>query len=61
MSAAVTKDVPPYAMFYGVPGVIKGANTRGMSAHGFDAESIQEWNDSLKKHGHQAKSQNAPN
>lgn len=59
MSSAVTKDVPPYAMFYGVPGSIRGANTRGMAAHGFDSASIQEWDESLRENGHQAKSQNA--
>lgn len=58
MSSAVTKDVPPYAMVYGVPGIIRGANTRGMSAHGFDEETIQEWSDSLMQDSHQAKSQN---
>jgi UDP-N-acetylglucosamine acyltransferase len=58
MSAAVTRNVPPYAMFYGVPGVIKGANTRGMTAHGFDAESIAEWDYELKNEGYTAQTKN---
>ena len=58
MSAAVTKDVPPYAMFFGVPGVIHGANTRGMAAHGFQDDSIVQWDEDLKKLGYEARSQN---
>jgi UDP-N-acetylglucosamine acyltransferase len=58
MSAAVTKDVPPYAMFYGIPGVIRGANTRGMVAHGFDAACVSEWDESLIQHQYKATSQN---
>ena len=57
MSAAVTKDVPPYAMFFGVPGVIRGANTRGMAAHGFEDDSIVQWDEALKKLGYEARSQ----
>ena len=56
MSAAVTKDVPPYSMFFGVPGVIHGANTRGMAAHGFEDDSIVQWNEDLKKLGYEARS-----
>ena len=58
MSAAVTKDVPPYAMFFGVPGVIRGANTRGMAAHGFKDDSIMQWDEALMQHGYKARSQN---
>ena len=60
MSAAVTKDVPPYSMFFGVPGVIRGANTRGMAAHGFDEDTIAQWDIALKKLGYEACPQNAP-
>jgi UDP-N-acetylglucosamine acyltransferase len=58
MSAAVTKDVPPYAMFFGVPGVIRGANTRGMAAHGFEDDSIMQWNEALMQNGYKARPQN---
>jgi acyl-[acyl carrier protein]--UDP-N-acetylglucosamine O-acyltransferase len=58
MSAAVTKDVPPYSMFFGVPGVIRGANTRGMAAHGFEDDSIVQWDEALKKLGYEARPQN---
>ena len=58
MSSAVTKDVPPYAMFFGVPGVIRGANTRGMAAHGFDAACVSDWDESLMQYGYKAWSQN---
>ena len=57
MSAAVTKDVPPYSMFFGVPGVIHGANTRGMAAHGFDQDSIAQWDEALRKLGYEGRSQ----
>jgi acyl-[acyl carrier protein]--UDP-N-acetylglucosamine O-acyltransferase len=44
-------------MFFGVPGIIKGANTRGMSAHGFEDDSIAQWDEALKTLGHEARSQ----
>ena len=59
MSAAVTRDVPPYAMFYGVPGSIKGANSRGMAAHGFDTVTIENWESSLTSNGKDATSDDA--
>ena len=58
MSAAVTKNVPPYSMFFGVPGVIHGANIRGMAAHGFGAACVGDWDESLMEHGHKARPQN---
>jgi UDP-N-acetylglucosamine acyltransferase len=36
MSAAVTRDVPPFAKAFGVPARVRGANTVGMSRLGID-------------------------
>lgn len=36
MSTAVTRDVPPFAKVYGVPGRVRGANTVGMARLGID-------------------------
>lgn len=41
MGTAVSRDVPPYVMVYGEPGVPRGINREGLKRHGFDAESIQ--------------------
>ena len=59
MSSAVTKDIPPYALVFGVPGLIKGANTRGMTAHGFEDDSIMQWDEALMNLGYDARSQNS--
>lgn len=40
MSAAVTRDVPPFAKAFGVPARVRGANTVGMSRHGIDDVDI---------------------
>lgn len=37
MSAAVTRDVPPFAKAYGVPARVRGANTVGMARLGIDS------------------------
>ncbi|ODU19680.1 MAG: hypothetical protein ABT15_26275 [Pseudonocardia sp. SCN 73-27] len=37
MSAAVTRDLPPFAKAYGTPARTRGANTIGMSRQGIDA------------------------
>lgn len=54
MSSAVTKNVPPYAMIYGVPGSIRGANLRGMEAHGFDSSLTTQWHVALLSDGNEA-------
>ena len=36
MQAAVTRDIPPFALAYGVPAVVRGANRVAMSRNGLD-------------------------
>ena len=38
MSAAVTRDVPPFAKAYGNPAAVRGANVVGMQRAGVDPE-----------------------
>jgi UDP-N-acetylglucosamine acyltransferase len=40
MGAVVTRDVPPYAMAYGSPARVRGANEVGMTRRGIDADAI---------------------
>jgi UDP-N-acetylglucosamine acyltransferase len=40
MSAAVTRDVPPYAKVYGCPARLRGANAIAMSRHGIPEDDI---------------------
>jgi UDP-N-acetylglucosamine acyltransferase len=35
----VNKDVPPFSLFEGVPGEVKGLNTVGLRRNGIDAET----------------------
>ena len=46
MQAAVTKDVPPYAMVTGVPGRIRGANRRRLLAAGHPEDLV----DAIEQH-----------
>jgi UDP-N-acetylglucosamine acyltransferase len=41
MGTAVGRDIPPYVMVYGEPGVPRGINREGLKRHGFDAERIR--------------------
>lgn len=41
MSAAVTRDVPPFAKVYGCPARLRGANTVGMSRRGIPDDDIR--------------------
>ena len=41
MGTAVGRDVPPYVMVYGEPGVPRGVNREGLKRHGFSADSIK--------------------
>lgn len=41
MGTSVGRDVPPYVMVYGEPGVPRGINREGLKRHGFDADSIK--------------------
>ena len=41
MSAAVTRDVPPFAKAYGIPADVRGANVVGMERAGVEPEVIR--------------------
>ncbi len=41
MGTSVGRDIPPYVMVYGEPGVPRGINREGLKRHGFDADSIK--------------------
>ena len=41
MSAAVTRDVPPFAKAYGIPADVRGANVVGMQRGGVDPDVIR--------------------
>ena len=41
MSAAVTRDVPPFAKAYGNPADVRGANVVGMQRGGVDPDVIR--------------------
>ena len=42
MGTSVGRDVPPYVMVYGEPGVPRGVNREGLKRHGFSATSIKQ-------------------
>lgn len=37
---AVKRDIPPFTIFYGQPGEVRGVNEVGMSRHGFAPEQV---------------------
>jgi UDP-N-acetylglucosamine acyltransferase len=41
MGTAVGRDIPPYVMVYGEPGVPRGINREGLKRHGFSTERIR--------------------
>lgn len=41
MGTAIAKDVPPFVMSFGAPGVPRGINREGMKRHDFSADSIK--------------------
>lgn len=41
MGTSVGRDVPPYVMVYGEPGVPRGINREGLKRHGFSIENIK--------------------
>lgn len=40
MGTAVGRDIPPYVMVYGEPGIPRGINREGLKRHGFSTERI---------------------
>jgi len=41
MNATVTRDIPPFALAYGTPARVVGANRVGMARAGFDPEEVE--------------------
>jgi len=48
MGTAIGRDIPPYVMAYGEPGVPRGINREGLKRHGFDAERIRTIKDAYR-------------
>lgn len=47
MGTVVTKDVPPFAMFFGSPGRVRGGNVVGMERGGIESSTAAEIADAL--------------
>lgn len=41
MGTAIAKDVPPFVMSFGAPGIPRGINREGMKRHAFSTDSIK--------------------
>lgn len=45
MGTAIAKDVPPFVMSFGAPGVPRGINREGMKRHAFSVDAIKRMKD----------------
>jgi UDP-N-acetylglucosamine acyltransferase len=41
MGTSIAKDVPPFVMSFGAPGIPRGINREGMKRHGFSVDAIK--------------------
>lgn len=48
MGTAVARDVPPYVMTYGEPGVPRGINREGLKRHSFSSDRIKRIKDAYR-------------
>ncbi|MDQ3735193.1 MAG: UDP-N-acetylglucosamine acyltransferase [Actinomycetota bacterium] len=51
MGAVVTRDLPPFAMAYGNPARIRGANRVGMQRAGFASSDVELMQETYSRHG----------
>jgi len=49
MATGLAKDVPPYVMAFGTPGVPRGINSEGLKRHGFSDEDRKQIKDAYKR------------
>jgi len=48
MGTALAKDLPPYVMAFGAPGIPRGINTEGLKRHGFSDDDRRQIKDAYK-------------
>jgi UDP-N-acetylglucosamine acyltransferase len=48
MGTAIAKDIPPYVMAFGAPGIPRGINREGLKRHGFSKDAISRIKDAYR-------------
>lgn len=48
MGTAIAKDLPPYVMAFGAPGIPRGINSEGLKRHGFTEDERKQIKDAYK-------------